>query len=133
MSSDDKEFKRKEQCKKRGSRAWLADELDNIKASGGISARKVAAVRLVATRINSLSMKGKTMKPTPEFRLAMAEYQRIAETIGAEHPAAMRAFMIAMQLAPDEFMEIADEIASELDLMPESTGYQFFIFVRCIT
>lgn len=45
MSSDDKEAKRAEQLKKRGSRAWLAEKLNAIEALGGIGARQVAADR----------------------------------------------------------------------------------------
>lgn len=63
------------------------------------------------------------MELTPEFTLAIDEFKCLNDLLGEDHPAARQAFLLAMQLAPDEFIEMASEIAVELDMMPDATGY----------
>ncbi len=63
------------------------------------------------------------MNPTPEFMEAIKRHRRLVDTLGMDHPDTMRAMMLAMELAPKELIDEFGDMAREMGLMPEATGY----------
>lgn len=65
-----------------------------------------------------------TPKPfPPAFSAAMHHYMSIEDQLGADHPDTKRAFIAAMALAPDWFMDDISRMGDEMDLLPQASGY----------
>lgn len=60
---------------------------------------------------------------TPEFMAAIQNHRRLVETLGMDHPETMRAMMLAMDCAPEEFIDEVFAEAQEMNLIPEADGY----------
>ena len=63
------------------------------------------------------------LEMTPEFRATMSKCLRLVETLGVDHPDTGRAMLIAMSLAPDEFVDEMHDEAQRMGLIPETSGY----------
>ena len=55
----------------------------------------------------------------PAFSELMAQYRDTAAGLGDQHPHARRLLQLAMQLAPDWFVDEMHQMAREMDLIPE--------------
>lgn len=63
------------------------------------------------------------MNTTPELALALERHQRLAETLGIDHPDTRRAMLLVMELAPKELQDLLGDMARKMGLMPEACGY----------
>jgi AraC-like DNA-binding protein len=63
------------------------------------------------------------MKMKPEFTEALDRHQHLVNTLGMDHPITKQVFQIVMEHAPDEFLDLAHDVAKEMDLIPAATGY----------
>lgn len=59
----------------------------------------------------------------PEFSAAMHRHVELAELHGEDSQEARRSFMRAMQIAPDWFKAEVDQMANDMKLLPQPSGY----------
>jgi len=60
---------------------------------------------------------------TQEFKDALKQYVILRDAHGADHELAKDAFILLFSLAPDEYVDEAHNIAVEMNLIPDASGY----------
>jgi hypothetical protein len=72
--------------------------------------------------IRSLFYLGEKMS-TQEFKDAMKQYVILRDAHGEDHELTKDAFILLFSLAPDEYVDEAHNIAVEMNLIPDASGY----------
>jgi hypothetical protein len=63
------------------------------------------------------------MNLTREFVEAIERHLQLVDTLGVNHPDTMRTMVLAMELAPEELIDVFGDTLRKMGLMPEAEGY----------
>ena len=63
------------------------------------------------------------MELNKQFQNAISRHEHLVETLGIDHPITRQVFLTVMEYAPKEFHDLAHDVAKEMDLIPDATGY----------
>lgn len=59
----------------------------------------------------------------PAFLKAITTHRLLVESLGLEHPETQKAMMLVMELTPPWMLDQFGDMAKEMNLMPEASGY----------
>ena len=63
------------------------------------------------------------MEKLQQFKDAMDRHEHLVSTLGIDHPITKQVFMLVMEHATKKFLDVAHQVAVDMDLMPEACGY----------